>query len=363
LRVLQVITSLYTGGAEKLIVDSVSLYQDKDIKMDVLTLNNNKTPFWKKLEQNNECELKGLTSKSIYNPFLIFKIIPYLKKYDVLHLHLFPTLYWVVIAKWISFSNVKLVYTEHSTNNRRRDKLIFMIMDKFIYKKLDIIICITEGVKENLERHLNIKKEIIVINNGIDVKRFYNSRKNEFFNFFAKEDFKLIQVSSFRKQKDQLTVIRSLKLLPEKVKLLLVGDGELIEENKRLVNELNLQTRVFFLGNRYDIPELINYSDVVILSSKNEGFGLVIVEGMASCKPVIASDIPGVKEIVKDNGLLFEKGNEIELAKLINMLIEDDEFYHKIARRCYARANDFDINKMIDRYILQYKKALLLKYN
>lgn len=359
MRVLQVITSLQTGGAEKLIVDSVPIYQGRNIKMDILSLNNNKSAFWEKLIQNSNGEITGLTSKSVYNPFLIFKIIPYFKKYDIVHLHLFPTLYWVVIAKWVSFSKVKLVYTEHSTSNRRRDKFVFKILDRFFYSKLDEVVCITEGVKNNLIRHLGNKKNIKVINNGIDVKKFDGATiENKNFNFFAKDDFILIQVASFRMQKDHATLIRSLTLLPEKVKLLLVGEGILIGENKRLVIELDLQDRVTFLGNRYDIPELINYCDVVILSSEWEGFGLAIVEGMAANKPVIASDIDGVREIVNGYGLLFEKGNKKELALQINRIIEDNGLYQKIADKCLLRSKDFDISKMIDSYIKIYSGLL-----
>lgn len=358
MKILQIITSLSTGGAEKLLIDSVPIYQRKSLDIDVISLSKNKTPFFKLLEKNSFCKVIGLTNGSLYNPILIFKIIPHLKKYDLIHIHLFPTLYWVVFAKIISFSNVKLIYTEHSTHNRRREKFIFKILDRFIYKRLDAIICITEGVKNNLEKHLKISEGIKVINNGININQFNDSISNNDFEFFSKEDFKLIQVSSFRKQKDQATVIKSLKLLPQKVKLLLVGDGVLIDENKRLVIQLNLQERVVFLGNRYDIPELIKYSDVAILSSENEGFGLAIVEGMASAKPVIASDIIGIKEIVEGYGLLFEKGNEKELAILIEKLMNNQLFYNKIAIQCYDRAKKYDVNKMIDLYISTFKIIL-----
>ncbi|MET3028182.1 glycosyltransferase [Flavobacterium sp. UW10123] len=358
MKVLQIITSLSVGGAEKLIADSVPLYQNKALEMDVLCLNNRKTPFWINLENNSSGKVIGLTSKSIYNPFLVFKIIPYLKKYDIVHLHLFPTLYWVVIAKYISFSKIKLVYTEHSTNNRRREKQIFKLIDRIIYKKLDKIICITDGVKKNLETHLKFEKGISVINNGINTNQFEAVIKNETFNFFKKEDFKLIQVSSFRKQKDQVTLIRSLRHLPNNVKLILVGEGDLIDKNKKLTEELGLHDRVVFLGNRFDIPELLQYSDVVVLSSEYEGFGLAIVEGMASGKPVIASNIDGVKEIVEGYGLLFEKGNDEELAQLIYKLFDDIEFYHKNAQQCLERSKDFSINKMIKSYINIYKSLL-----
>ncbi|RZJ52117.1 MAG: glycosyltransferase, partial [Flavobacterium sp.] len=142
------------------------------------------------------------------------------------------------------------------------------------------------------------------------------------------------------------------------VKLILVGDGVLLEPNKKLVSELNLESRVLFLGNRYDIPQLISYCDVVLLSSVWEGFGLAAVEGMASKKAVIASNIEGIKDIVKDYGLLFEKGNAEELAKLITELKQNEELYASVSLSCYKRSQDFDINKMIESYVSIYQLLL-----
>lgn len=358
MKVAHIINSLGTGGAEKLIVDSVPVYQDKGINIDVICLSKAKTPFFLELESRTQLPIKGLASTSTYNPLLIFKIIPYLKEYDIIHLHLFPTLYWVVLAKWISFSKVTLIYTEHNTSNRRRSVLVFKILDKFIYNKLNAIVCITHGVKRNLLNHIKSLKSIKVINNGIDTEKFFNAKGLKDYQFFEEDDFKIIQVSSFRKQKDQATLIRSLTLLPQKVKLLLVGDGPLIEESKKLVQTLNLTNRVLFLGNRYDVPELINYSDVTVLSSHWEGFGLAIVEGMAAKKPVIATNIDGIKEIVEGYGLLFNQGDDKELACLINKLKEDYEFYNLIAEKCFYRAKEFDINKMVSEYIELYDSVL-----
>ncbi|WP_405369151.1 glycosyltransferase [Nonlabens sp. Asnod2-A12] len=357
MRVLHIINSLSTGGAEKLVADSIPLYQKQKITVDVLSLKSEKTEFWNVLETKSSSNITGLTSGSIYNPFLIFKIIPFFKKYDLIHVHLFPALYWVVIAKCISFSRVKLIYTEHSTGNRRRDRVLFKIIDRFIYKKIDQIVCITIDVKISLEKHLNVFKGIVVINNGIDVKAFSSSLHRNY-SFFKQEDFKLIQISSFRKEKDQASIIRCLPLLPERIKLILVGDGTLIEEYKKLVRSLKLDNRVVFLGNRYDIAQLLNYADVSILSSNREGFGLAIVEGMAAGLPVIASDIVGVREIVKGYGLLFEKNNVDDLKKEILKLYDDEEFYEKMSILSLERAKDFDINKMVLHYINFYKKLL-----
>src|SRR5690606_35490159 len=300
MKILQIINSLNIGGAEKLIAESVPLYKNKGISMDVLCLSSKKTVLWEELENNN-IKVTGLSKKSVYNPFLIFKIIPYLKKYDIIHLHLFPALYWVVLAKWFSFSKAKLIFTEHSTHNNRREKKLFQIIDRIIYKGLHQIITISPDVDKSLKTHLRVKKNNIhLISNGVNISKFAEAKAYNKSDFFQENSFILIQVSSFRKAKDQKLIIKALKTLPEEIVLLLVGEGPLKEENEKLVKELKLENRVQFLGLRNDIPELLKTADSIILSSFYEGFGLAIVEGMAAQKPVIASDVPGLREIVKN---------------------------------------------------------------
>src|SRR5690606_2966001 len=223
MRVLQVITSLSTGGAEKLLVDSVPIYQKKDIKMDVLSLRKKDTLFKEKLLQQSNGKLYELTNKSVYNPILIFNIIPYLKQYDVVHLHLFPSLYWVALAKRIGFSKINIIYTEHSTNNKRRKYFLFRLIDRIIYRSVSKIITIADQVDINIKKHLGFQDyKFQLINNGVDLKKFTKASALDKDIFFSKHDFIITQVSSFRYPKDQKTVILSLKLLPENIKLLLV---------------------------------------------------------------------------------------------------------------------------------------------
>ena len=359
MKILQIINSLSTGGAEKLVLDSVPLYQEKGIEMDVLSLKDEKTPFWEKLEKTTSGEIFGLTKGSVYNPFLIFKIIPYLKRYDLIHAHLFPVLYWVVLAKWISFSKTKIAFTEHCTKNKRMNYRISKILDILIYKGIDCAVTLSEEVGSALKRHLNDSKNIKfkVIPNGINLPEFTVSLSMEKSIFFSDKDFILIQVSGFRKQKDQPTLIKSLNTLPQNIKLILVGDGPLRRENENLVINLKLQNRVKFLGIRKDIPELLKTSDVVILSSHFEGLSLSCLEGMAS-KPFIASNVPGLGEIVEGYGLLFEEENDKDLSRQILRLYNDKEFYKKVGCRCLERAKEFDINKTVDQYIEVYNELL-----
>ena len=139
MKILQVINTLDTGGAEKLLLETIPLFNGKDILMDVLIFEKKQGVCLNKLDELNCCTIHSLNSNSLYNPFNVFKIIKHLNKYDLVHVHLFPAQYWVILAKIISFSKVKLVFTEHSTFNRRRQIPFFRMLDKFIYKQYDKI--------------------------------------------------------------------------------------------------------------------------------------------------------------------------------------------------------------------------------
>ena len=359
MKVLQITNSLKIGGAEKLVVDSVPLYQKRGIAMDVVTLDNTKTSFSDLLIKESSGKVIGLTSRSVYNPFLIFKIIPLFKKYDLIHIHLFPTLYWVVLAKIFSFSKTPLIYTEHNTSNRRRNNFIFKFLDKFIYRRLVKIVTIADEVDEEIKKHLEFSDQCFqLIQNGVDVSFFKNSTGYSKSDFFENEDMILIQVSSFRAQKDQNTLIRSLQFLPENVKLLLVGSGPLLDDSKTLVHELLLTEKVKFLGLRSDVSRLIKTADIVVLSSRHEGLSLSNIEGMSASRPFVASNVPGLREIVQDHGILFEKGNAEDLALIIKSLLEDPMYFNEIADKCYNRAKEFDIDKMISSYAELYEEVL-----
>ncbi len=354
MKILHVINSFEVGGAEKLVSDLIPLMNKRNIQTDVIALKETRNFLSEKLKNKN---VLFLSKGSVYNPVLLFKLRKKIENYDVVHIHLFPSLYWIVFAKMLNRkSNTKLVYTEHSTSNKRRNYMLTRIIDNFVYAHLDFIACITAATKINLEEHIGDKNNIEIINNGIvlDDYRFCGDVEYPFF----RNSFKLIQISSFRKQKDQETIINALMFLPNKIKLILVGSGSLLEPCQALVNKLNLEDRVLFLGKRADIPGLLNFSDVVIQSSHYEGFGLAALEGMAANKPVIASDVKGLKEVVGGHGLLAIRNDPKDLAEKVKSLYENKAFYEEIKNKCYLRAKDYSIESMIDKYLDAYKKVL-----
>jgi glycosyltransferase involved in cell wall biosynthesis len=161
-------------------------------------------------------------------------------------------------------------------------------------------------------------------------------------------------LAGFQKQKDQPTLIIAMQNLPEDVHLLLIGEGPLKEENERLAKKICVNNRVHFLGFRNDVERILKSVDIVVLSSNWEGFGLAAVEGMAAGKPVIASNVPGLKEIVEGTGILFKKGNSEELAEIIYTLVMDKQRCSEISQKCLLKCECFSLNRMINHLIDLY---------
>ncbi len=362
MKVLQIINSLATGGAEKLILETVPLFNKQGIQMDVALLNGEPHPFFEALKATDCCTVFSLSNQSVYNPFLIFKIIPYLRKYDLIHVHIFPALYWVAFAKMLSFSKTTLVYTEHSTSNNRRKHILFKILDKIVYKSYEKIITISPEVDTNIKKHLGFNDtKFELISNGINLETIKNEPtipKSELFPSLNKDAYVLIQVSSFRYPKDQKTVIKTLKHLDENIVLALVGEGPLRKDCEVLAESLGLSNRVLFLGVRMDVISLLKASDIIILSSHHEGLSLSSIEGMASGRPFIATDAPGLGDVVRDAGILFPINDAIALAKEIDKLLIDQTHYNNTVKNCLERANGYSIQQTINKEINLYKSLL-----
>jgi glycosyltransferase involved in cell wall biosynthesis len=360
MKVLHVINSLQTGGAEKLLLETIPLYNKKEIKTDLLLLNGKETPFVATLKNMSCCNIYSLNSNP-YNPLHVFRMMPFLRKYDIAHVHLFPSQYWIVLAKIFSLSKIKIVVTEHSTTNPRLNNFFLSTIDRFIYRFYDRIVCIADDVFEIIFKHLKQPKfKIVLIQNGVSLQKIYDAQpytKNEISELLTNQDILLIHIASFNKHKDQETAINSLQYLPGNIKLIFIGDGVLKENCEKLVHKLGLEKRVVFLGIRTDAPQLLKTADISVLSTNGEGSSLVAIESMASGIPFIASDVLGMMN-VRGAGILFEKGNAEELAFFITKLINEKDFYDTIATSGKERAREFDIEIMVEKHITLYKSII-----
>jgi len=364
MKILHVINNLGSGGAEKLIEEALPIMNESnEVKADLLLLTDENNVFEESLKRKG-IDIEILSLRKIYHPLNIFGIKECIKKgnYDLIHAHLFPTQYWVALVKvLLRNEKIKFVTTEHNTNNRRRKKFFFKLIDKYIYSKYDCIISISEDTKEKLIDWINPnsyeRSKFVVIENGINLEKFKNAapyQKKELNLEFDDSSKLLCMVGRFDLQKDQATIIKAMKYLPLDVHLLLVGQGPLQEEKKLLAKTLGLEKRVHFLGFRSDVERIIKTVDIIILSSNWEGFGLAAVEGMAAGKPVIGTNVPGLRDVIGDKDLLFEVGDEIELANKVIKLLNNKEMYFQKAKQMQRRSENYDIKNMVAKYLKKY---------
>lgn len=367
MKILHIINNLGSGGAEKLLEELLPiLKENKDIKIDLLLLTNENNVFEKELREKN-VNIDIIKYKNIYNPLNIFEIAKYVNKnnYDIIHSHLFQSKYWLAFARmFIKSKNIYYVTTEHNTSNKRRGKFYFYPIEKYVYSRYDLIISISQTAHDNLINWLDepiSNEKFIVIKNGVKIDKFLNAKayKKELFSKENNQDIILItMVGRFSEQKDQETLVKAVNYLDNKYHLLLVGEGPLESDLKEKVSNLNIKERVHFLGFRNDVERILKSSNIVVLSSHYEGLSLSSIEGLASGKPFIASDVEGLTEVVENYGLLFEEGNYKELAELIIKLTEDEKFYNKVSLNCIKRAKEYDIEIMAKKLIKNYKLLL-----
>lgn len=345
MRVLHVITSLEIGGAQRLLVDLLPLQAvSEDVTLLVYERVHNN--FEKSLEQSG-IKILCLDEHDFHNPGVIFRLRSIFKDYDLIHAHLFPTIYWASLAA--RRLKVKLVYTEHSTSNSRRNKWFFRPVERFMYRRYNKIISISQQTQDALTSWLGqYDNRFVVINNGVDIRKFAAVKSP----VIPKS---LIMVSRFASSKDQETVIRAMQYIDKDATLRFVGDGENRAHYEVLAKDLGVSDRVQFLGSRSDVPELVASSCIGIQSSNWEGFGLTAVEIMACGKPVIATNVDGLKQIVEGAGEIFNVGHASELAARVNYLLSDKLYYQAKSDRCRLRAKEYDISVMSEKYLQLYK--------
>lgn len=365
MKILHIIDNLSMGGGQNLLIGLAGIQQKKGNDVTVLVLEDcDDTLVTDKIKAEG-VKVKVLTNKiKLHNPLQIFLLMPWLNNYDIVHVHLFPALYWVGFAKLLSFSKTPIVYTEHSTKNRRRDNPILRRVDTFVYKYCynKVIACADKALETYQKVYPNVK-QVCAINNGVDTKKYWEAEpytKNDLLGI-PENSFVVTMVARFMFMKRQDTIVKAIKELPPRFHACFVGseptDTGLLKV-KELAEQLGVSDRIHFLYLRSDVPRILKTSDVVVMSSEYEGLSLSSIEGMAAGKPFIATDVNGLREVVKGTGELFELYNSDELSKILIRLEADKQYYDDMVARCRKRASEYDINNMVSKYMKVYKEVM-----
>lgn len=357
MRVLHVINTLKTGGAENLLTQLAPALRAKGVEVEVALFVELNTEFEKQLKTQNIKIHSFFKSGSSYNFFSIPRLRKLLPQFDLIHSHNTSPQFFTRIANL----GIKkpLITTEHGGSNRRRNSNLFKVLDNWMYRGYKKIVCISSKTESAFRDYYGDNDKILTINNGIDVPKFNKAKPSDDILALKQNGEKLLaMVAGFRWEKDQPTVIKSLHFLPSNFHLLLVGDGYRKTEFKDLVRNEGLESRVHFLGLRNDIPKILKACDYVILSSKFEGLSLSSLEGMAAKKPVIASDVDGLREVVKGSGILFEEGNSKALADSVLKLDNDTSLYSAVSNKCYESSLKYSIKSTVNNYYALYCSLL-----
>jgi L-malate glycosyltransferase len=305
-----------------------------------------------------------------YDTALTSKLVDVVKheNLDLMHVHYaIPHATVAYMAKKILLREgryVPVITTLHGTDiTLVGSNPAFKPVVEFSINKSDGVTAVSRHLKEDTLRQFNISTGIRVIYNFVDFERFKKIDKDHFKKAIAPSGERLLaHISNFRKVKRVEDVIRVFQKVYEKIpsKLLLIGDGPERRHAEDLCREINLCHEVRFLGKQDAVEELLAISDLFIIPSESESFGLSALEAMACEVPVISSNAGGLPEvnIHGETGFITPIGDTDAMAQHAIAILSDDEILRRFRRNAFRQAKRFDIGKILPQYEAYYEEVI-----
>jgi N-acetyl-alpha-D-glucosaminyl L-malate synthase BshA len=305
-----------------------------------------------------------------YESALASKLVDVVRfeKLDVLHVHYaIPHASAAYLAKQILKTygiNIPVVTTLHGTDITLvgKDKT-FKPVVTFSINESDGVTTVSENLKSQTLESFDITRDIQVIPNFIDLTRFVNKNREHFKKAIAPGNERImVHTSNFRKVKNTQDVVRIFhevsKTIPSK--LLMVGDGPERSNAEELSRQLGISQSVRFLGKQDAVEEILSVSDLFLMPSSSESFGLAALEAMACRVPVISSNIGGLPELNVQGitGFLSDVGNIYEMAQNAIHILEDCNRLEKFKEAAYEHAQKFEISQILPLYEDYYQQAI-----
>lgn len=309
-----------------------------------------------------------------YQPYelaLSSKLVDMVKLYniEILHVHYaIPHAYAGYMARQMLKSQgimIPMVTTLHGTDiTLVGNHPFYKPAVSFSINKSDVVTSVSNSLKEDTYRLFNIKRDIHVIPNFIELNKNVEDLHNPCRrSVMANGDEKIItHISNFRKVKRIPDIIKIFYKIQQSIpaKLMMVGDGPEKEKAEILCQELGILDKVIFFGNSNEIDKILSYSDLFLLPSKTESFGLAALEAMAWGVPVISSNSGGLPEVNVNgiSGYLSNVGEIDEMAANALKILSDELILCEFKKNALNEAKKFDIKNILPLYINIYKEAL-----
>jgi len=309
-----------------------------------------------------------------YQPYelaLSSKIVDTVKLYgiDILHVHYaIPHAFAGYMARKMLLEEgiyLPIVTTLHGTDITLVGKHPhYKTAVTFSINKSDYVTSVSESLKKDTYNYFDIKKDIYVIPNFIDaeLKNQDNADKCCRSNMALPDEFIITHISNFRSVKRVLDVVQIFNKIQEQVpaKLMMVGEGPDKAKAEELCMALGIEHKTIFFGNTIDVDRILKYSDLFILPSESESFGLAALEAMACKVPVISSNAGGLSEVNLQgvSGFLSDIGDITDMAKNALYILEDKQRLQTFKENAYKRAKIFNIEDILPMYLDIYQKAI-----
>ncbi|WP_308992851.1 N-acetyl-alpha-D-glucosaminyl L-malate synthase BshA [Mariniflexile litorale] len=316
-----------------------------------------------------------------YQPYelaLSSKLVDMVKlhKIEILHVHYaIPHAYAAYMAKKMLEEEgvfIPIVTTLHGTD-------ITLVGSHPFYKpavtfsinKSDAVTAVSQSLKDDTLRLFNIKKDINVVSNFIDLEKYNDKFTDCQRGMMANDDEKIItHISNLRPVKRSQDVISIFYNIQKEMpaKLMLIGEGPEREHIELRCQELGILDKVIFFGKSNEIDKILCFSDLFLLPSQTESFGLAALEAMASGVPVISSNTGGIPEVNIHgvSGFLSEVGDVADMSKNALYILSDKERLSTFKKNAKQTAEKYDLHTIVPQYEAIYEDTLakyLITYN
>jgi glycosyltransferase involved in cell wall biosynthesis len=366
INILHVISKLPVGGVENQLFTILRKYDQKRLRPLVCSLSD-KGEMGKEIEESGIEVIPLNKLRHRFDWTIVKDIYTLIRTRDIkiVRTHQYHANLYGRLAAWLAkvpciVASVHNVYTIDRKIHRR-------IINKFLARCSDKVVAVSETVKKDILTYDGLSEDKVrVIYNGIDTDRFLNINGSLIRSKLgiSSEAPVVGTVGRLALQKGQKYLIDAVSTLREKfpqIALLFVGDGPLRNELENHVKALGIEMNVIFLGIRRDIPQILSAIDIFVLPSLWEGLPSALIEAMASGKPIIASDIPPIREIVNSEkvGILVPPKNSNAIADSIELLLHNKNLAENISNTAKEKAfSIFNIEITAQHYTDLFKNVL-----
>lgn len=298
-----------------------------------------------------------------YSLALVSKLVEIIRfcNLDIVHAHYaVPNAISAYLANKICNEPAKVITTLHGTDSY----LVgihpsYKEVTKFSMEQSDVLTTVSNYLKERTLREFDVSKEIIVIPNFVDPKRFRKMKNHE-------RQKIICHSSNFREVKRIPDIIKAFQIISEEMncKLYLVGNGPERPKAEEQAKNLGIRENIHFFGNVKKVEEIVGKSDLFWLPSEDESFGLAALEAMSCEVPVVASDVGGLRELIShgDDGYLVKVGDTEALADYSLKILQNTKLQQELGSKARQKVlRKYAPDKIVPQYLELYRETLDMK--